>query len=193
MFARLFLPLLSTLALVLALAFPASSSENDELAAQARDLSKSFGGQLKAQLQQGMKQGGPLVALDVCNVQAPAIAQAVGDTAGWKVGRTSMKARNEDNRPDMWELTTLLEFEKQKELGNDLTTLESYAIVETDDGRVFRYMKAIPTGDVCLACHGDNVPENVLAKIHQLYPADQALGFKAGDIRGAFTLSKQLD
>ena len=187
MFARLLLPLL------LALAFPASSSENNELTAQARDLSKSFGGQLKAHLQQGMKQGGPLAALDVCNVQAPAIAQAVGNTTGWKVGRTSMKTRNEINRPDMWELTTLLEFEKQKELGNDLPTMESYTIIETGKGRVFRYMKAIPTGDVCLACHGDNVAKDVLAKIHELYPADQALGYKAGDIRGAFTLSKQLD
>ena len=187
MFARLLLPLL------LVLAFPATGDESDEFAAQARDLSKSFGGQLKQQLQQGMKQGGPLTALDVCKVQAPAIAQSVGDTAGWNVARTSMKARNEDNRPDMWELTTMLEFEKQKELGNDITKMESYAIVNTDNGRVFRYMKAIPTGGVCLACHGDNVQEDVLDKIHALYPADQALGFKVGDIRGAFTLSKQLD
>ena len=140
-----------------------------------------------------MKQGGPLVALDVCNVQAPAIAQAVGDTAGWKVGRTSMKARNEDNRPDMWELTAMLDFEKRREAGDDLTKMESYAIVEADKGRVFRYMKAIPTGGVCLSCHGESVAEEVLDKIHELYPADQALGFKAGDIRGAFTLSKQLD
>lgn len=187
MFARLLLPLL------LVLAFPVSSAENDELAAQARNLSKSYGGQLKQHLQQGMKQGGPLTALDVCNVQAPAIAQAVGDAASWKVARTSMKARNEGNRPDMWELNTMLEFEKQKELGNDLTKMESYAVVDTDNGRVFRYMKAIPTGGVCLACHGDNVQEEVLDKIHALYPADQALGFKVGDIRGAFTLSKQLD
>ena len=187
MFARLLLPLL------LVLAYPASASENEELAAQARELSKSFGGQLKQHLQQGMKQGGPLVALDVCNIQAPAIAQAVGDTAGWKVARTSMKARNEDNRPDMWELTTMLDFEKQKELGNDLKKMESYAVVETDNGRVFRYMKAIPTGGVCLACHGESVQQEVLDKIHELYPADQALGFSVGDIRGAFSLRKKLD
>ena len=182
-----------TFPLLLALALPAAGNENDALATEARELSKSFGGQLKQHLQQGMKQGGPLVALDVCNVQAPTIAQAVGDTAGWKVGRTSMKARNEDNRPDMWELTTMLEFEKQKEQGNDIGKLESYEVVDTDNGRVFRYMKAIPTGGVCLACHGENVQQEVLDKIHELYPADQALGFIAGDIRGAFSLSKTLD
>lgn len=182
-----------TLPLLLALALPATGSDNDALVAEARNLSKSFGGQLKQQLQQGMKQGGPLAALDVCNVQAPGIAQAVGDAAGWQVRRTSMKARNEDNRPDMWELTTMLEFEKQKELGGDIRKMESYTVVDTDNGRVYRYMKAIPTGGVCLTCHGDSVSEEVLENIHELYPADQALGFKAGDIRGAFTLSKQLD
>jgi len=182
-----------TFPLLLALALPATGNENEVLAAEARGLSKSFGGQLKQHLQEGMKQGGPLVALDVCNTQAPAIAQSVGDASGWQVRRTSMKARNEDNRPDMWELTTLLEFEKQKEQGNDISKMESYAVVDTDDGRVFRYMKAIPTGGVCLACHGENVQGEVLDKIHELYPADQALGFNAGDIRGAFTLSKNLD
>ncbi|MGO9473894.1 MAG: DUF3365 domain-containing protein [Rhodomicrobium sp.] len=28
------------------------------------------------------------------------------------------------------------------------------------------------------------------AKLAELYPNDQAIGFKVGDIRGAFTLSK---
>ena len=30
------------------------------------------------------------------------------------------------------------------------------------------------------------------AKLAELYPADRATGFQAGDIRGAFTLSKPL-
>jgi len=181
------------LPLILTLSSPAISSEADKLADEARGMAKQFGGQLKQHLQQGMKEGGPLLAMDVCNVQAPAIATAVGDTAGWKVGRTSLKARRVENRPDRWELMALLEFEKQKEAGQDFVSMESYAVVENAEGRVFRYMKAIPTGGVCLSCHGDNVQGEVLNKIQELYPDDQALGFKVGDLRGAFTLSKKLD
>jgi len=184
---------LLALSLFLALSSPAISSETDDLAAEARGLAKELGGQLKQHLQAGMKGGGPLVAMDICNVQAPAIANAVGGSTGWKVGRTSLKARSEGNRPDEWEILALLDFEKAKDAGKDISKMENYTVVESANGRVFRYMKAIPTANVCLACHGETIKPEVLAKINQLYPMDQAVGFEAGDIRGAFTLSKKLD
>lgn len=184
---------LLALSLFLVLSSPAISSETDDLATEARGLAKAFGGQLKQQLQAGMKGGGPLVAMDICNAQAPAIATAVGGSTGWKVGRSSLKARSENNRPDEWEMLAMLDFEKQKSTGQNMAAMENYAVIENSNGRIFRYMKAIPTAEVCLACHGENVKSEVLAKINQLYPMDQALGFKAGDIRGAFTLSKKLD
>ena len=52
-------------------------------------------------------------------------------------------------------------------------------------------MKAIPTGEVCLKCHGSNVAPDVKAAIGELYPEDQATGFKAGELRGAFSVSKK--
>ncbi|MFT6919058.1 MAG: hypothetical protein ACJA2G_001693 [Cognaticolwellia sp.] len=55
---------------------------------------------------------------------------------------------------------------------------------------VLRYMKAIPTGGLCLACHGSKLADDVSSKVNELYPNDQATGFKLGDIRGAFTLQK---
>jgi hypothetical protein len=33
----------------------------------------------------------------------------------------------------------------------------------------------------------------VSQKLQQLYPQDQATGFKIGDIRGAFTISRKID
>lgn len=187
--------MLKSLVLPFLLVFSSSvlSSETDDLAAEARGLSKALGGQLKQHLQAGMKQGGPLLAMDICNVQAPVIASSVGAGTGWKVGRASLKARQENNRPDEWEILTLLEFEKRRDAGKDLATMEHYAVIKNNDSRVFRYMKAIPTAEVCLACHGESIKPEVLAKIDQLYPMDQAVGFKAGEIRGAFSLSKKLD
>ena len=65
--------------------------------------------------------------------------------------------------------------------------------IEDDQGqKTFRYMKAIPTGSLCLACHGDKLDPEVDAKLKALYPNDTARGFKEGDLRGAFTIAKPL-
>jgi hypothetical protein len=53
-------------------------------------------------------------------------------------------------------------------------------------------MKAIPTGEVCQTCHGVEIAPPVSAKIRELYPQDQAIGFKTGDLRGAFTITQSL-
>nr|VFK61436.1 MAG: Protein of unknown function (DUF3365) [Candidatus Kentron sp. UNK]VFK69117.1 MAG: Protein of unknown function (DUF3365) [Candidatus Kentron sp. UNK] len=59
--------------------------------------------------------------------------------------------------------------------------------MEKDGVRVFRYMKAIPTLEVCTLCHGASLSPDVVTKLDELYPEDQARGFKVGDIRGAFS------
>ena len=51
-------------------------------------------------------------------------------------------------------------------------------------------MKAIPTAEACLACHGHAVESELAALIDQYYPEDQARGFEVGDLRGAFTLRR---
>ena len=47
-------------------------------------------------------------------------------------------------------------------------------------------MKAIPTGGLCLQCHGEVLDPAVAGKIAELYPDDQATGFIDGDLRGVF-------
>ncbi len=54
-------------------------------------------------------------------------------------------------------------------------------------------MKAIPTGGVCLSCHGQRISQPVEAKLERLYPNDRARGYELGDIRGAFTITQPLD
>ncbi len=53
-------------------------------------------------------------------------------------------------------------------------------------------MKAVPTGKVCLSCHGETVAPEVEQKLAELYPDDKARGYKEGDIRGAFVVVKPL-
>ena len=68
-----------------------------------------------------------------------------------------------------------------------------YAEVVAEGGKqYFRYMKAIPTGELCLKCHGAEIEPGVKAKLDELYPNDKARGFKLGDIRGAFTIKQPM-
>jgi hypothetical protein len=53
-------------------------------------------------------------------------------------------------------------------------------------------MKAIGTTSPCLNCHGSALKPEVAAKVKELYPEDQAVGFASGQLRGAFTLSRPL-
>lgn len=159
---------------------------------QSRGTVKAFFTELKGELVAGMKAGGPANAISVCNVKAPGIAEKHSRNNGWDVGRTSLKFRNPNNAPDAWEKAVLEKFEQRKAAGEDLAKMEYYEVVESDGKKSFRYMKAIPTGEVCLKCHGSNIAAPVVQRLDELYPGDKARGYSLGDIRGAFTITQPM-
>lgn len=167
-----------------------SSAQEEKLSEEADKITQEFGQSLKLELVKGMSSGGAINAISVCYEKAPEIADSLSKDSGWKVARTSLKARNDNNKPDDWEKSVLIEFEKLKESGWEITSLSFSEIIGQDGNKVFRFMKAIPTDAVCLTCHGSNIKEDVAEKIQELYPGDLATGFKQGDIRGAFSLKK---
>jgi len=184
----LLIPLLATLGSSIANA----ETTNKERALQSKLVVKEFMGQLKGELQTAMKTGGPVNAINVCKEQAPVIAQNLSDKHGWKVARTSLKVRNPANAPDAWETSILKSFENRKLKGEKVKPMAHFETVKTAEGESFRFMKAIPTGKVCLACHGENINDSVAAKLKTSYPNDKATGFKAGDIRGAFSITQPI-
>jgi hypothetical protein len=172
----------------------ADSVDVEQRAQASREAVQAFFGDLKGRLKAALGEGGPVHAIDVCSVQAPQIAARVSEEAGWEVGRTSLKTRNPANRPDDWERSVLERFEARKAAGEDPAQMEHYEMVATDGGKSFRYMKAIPAAEKpCLACHGSDIAPAVAAKLDALYPTDQARGYQAGDIRGAFTIIQPLN
>jgi hypothetical protein len=63
-------------------------------------------------------------------------------------------------------------------------------VVVKGEAGAFRCTKAIPTAaEPCLMCHGSGLDPALKAEIERLYPDDQATGFKAGERRGAFTVT----
>jgi len=182
--------ILTTAVLAATMTLPAMAG-NQENIMEARKIIKQFATQLKGELKKAMKEGGPVNAISVCKDKAPKIADDISASSGWYVARTSLKPRATANNPLPWERKIMTEFEAKKSAGADPKTLDYSDVVEEDGKKVFRYMKAIPTGKVCLNCHGgDNVKPEVVMRLKSLYPSDQARGFKEGDIRGAFVLKK---
>lgn len=173
---------------------PVSSPEQNMLG-DARKLSGEFVQKLGGILKQQLESAGTESALSVCKEVAPAMsAQYSNDSR--IVKRVSLKPRNGVlGVPDAWEADQLKQFEMTAAAGKPAAEIETHAVTSEKDGRWFRYMKAIPTQAMCLQCHGgpDNIKPNVQALLKQLYPNDSAVGYKAGDIRGAISVKEKLD
>ncbi len=167
-------------------------AQNDvkERTEAARAVATEFGKTLIGELQKAIAAGGPVNAIGVCKIIAPKIAADMSAEKKMTIGRTSLKLRQPNNKPDAWELRQLRSFEQRKAAGENPANIEFGEYVNTGGKTVFRYMKAIPTGAICLNCHGGALAPDVTAKLKQLYPQDAATGFKVGDLRGAFTITE---
>ncbi|MHB1045809.1 MAG: Tll0287-like domain-containing protein [Thermoanaerobaculia bacterium] len=177
------------------LALPLTAAEPpapEALASQARGLAGNLMLSLQGELFAAIKSGGPVKALEVCRSRAPEIATATAMGTPWRIARTSSRVRNGANAPDEWEARKLEEFATRLSAGEELGALEAWEVVEVAGRPAFRYMKAIGTASPCLTCHGSALKPEIASKVRELYPDDRAVGFAAGDLRGAFTLSRPL-
>lgn len=188
-------PVLPAAAMAALLAFtPAKADEKEALVAEGQGLIKQFATELQGELKAALQAGGAPNAIGVCNEKAPQIAGRVSEQSGWSVGRSSHKLRNPDNAPDSFTAAALEEFLARIEKGEKAEDLAKAAITEEGGKRVFHLVKAIPTGEVCVTCHGGaDVAQPVVDLLAELYPEDQARGFSVGDMRGVFTLSRAID
>ncbi|MDH5766256.1 MAG: DUF3365 domain-containing protein [Gammaproteobacteria bacterium] len=170
-----------------------TDSEKQALVAEGKKIFMEFANNLVGHVKGGLKSGGPVKTIEICNRVAPAVAAELSIKHGVELARTSLKLRNPDNAPDAWEKNVLIKFEERKAAGEDIQKLAYNEIIIEDGKAYFRMMKAIPTAEKpCLMCHGEKARQDIDSKLSELYPEDKARGYKTGDIRGAFTLKKAL-
>lgn len=168
------------------------ASDPPEWVESSRRAASDLAAALQIELQQAIREGGPVQGIETCRIRAPEIAAARSDDYV-TVGRTALRVRNPENAPDSWEFEVLEDFERRIRAGEDPSTLEAWTRVEMDQRSVGRWMKAIPTQALCLTCHGDSLAPELRAAIEATYPDDQATGFKLGELRGAFSVDVELD
>ena len=105
---------------------------------------------------------------------------------GHKLKQTSLKLRNLNNKPDEWEKSVLKKFE--------LSIYPKGAgygeFLETDNKKVYRYMKPIYVEKACLRCHAsrDETRPEIRKFLEKKYPYDHAFGYKEGDVRGGISI-----
>lgn len=173
----------------------ASPLAYDELIDAAREATQRLTQQLAGELRREYEMSGTVRSVAVCKYLAPELSSAISRESGAQVRRVSLRVRNPAlGSPDAWEQTVLLDFERRLSLGEAVDKIEYSEIVKEPLGSSFRYMKAIPTSQSCIACHGpgEGMTPTISAQIAAEYPFDKATGHKVGSIRGAVSYKKPL-
>ncbi|WP_299707425.1 DUF3365 domain-containing protein [uncultured Pontibacter sp.] len=165
-----------------------SEEQLEQYRQQGRTIAKTSFDTLSHNLMRAMKEGGPLNALQFCNVEAYPLTDSLSAQFDAHIRRTSLQYRNPENKPDAQEEALLSTFASWKEQGRDLSQTDT--LVMLDEGQVL-FAKPILLQPQCQACHGvpgEALTRELQAEIQKLYPEDRATGFKPGDLRGMWAI-----
>lgn len=162
---------------------------------QARAAATELLQKTRGELTREMEVSGPQRSVILCKYSAPEITTSISRRTGFRVSRVSLRPRNPAlGAADVWEQKGLLAFEARAGRGEKPDAMEFYEVVSEPQGRFLRYLRAIPMGPNCLACHGppEAISPAVLSVIHSEYPLDRAVGYRLGQVRGAVTVKVPL-
>jgi len=149
-------------------------------AAKADEAIRALRDRLQARVKAELAEGGPVKAVEVCRVEAPAIAAELASAHGVEVGRTSTRLRNPGNAARPWVKPVLASTAGAK--------VGQAGPLVFDLGDRVGVLRPIGVAGACLHCHGaaDRLAPGVAAALAAGYPADQATGYAEGDLRGYF-------
>jgi len=155
----------------------------------ARQAADGLAQRIRGVLSNEMARGGLAGAVDACSRKAQEETRAFAAENKIDIRRVSLKARNPADQPDGWEQAQLEKMEADARAGKPLTA-EVIATVTEGGKKIHRYMKPITVQAMCLSCHGveNQIPGEVRKVLQSKYTKDTATGYKAGDLRGAFSV-----
>jgi hypothetical protein len=156
----------------------------------SRTATKALSVTVRTMLARHLAAGGPVGAIPICADSAQLVGDRIQQQHGLSIRRVSQKWRNARDIPDSFETAQLAKLSALHAGGALIDTLELFGVVVEDSVRVFRYMKPILVGELCLSCHGERATMKDLVNdaIRVRYPDDKAVGYKAGDLRGAVSV-----
>jgi hypothetical protein len=156
----------------------------------SRTATKNLFLTVRSMLAKQLAVGGPVGAIHICADSAQLVSERIQNQDNLSIRRVSEKWRNSKDIPDAFETVELKKLAVLRNKGKLSDTLEVYSVVTEDSTRVFRYMKPILVGEMCLSCHGERgkMKDLVNEAIRLRYPNDKAVDYKAGELRGAISV-----
>jgi len=162
-------------------------TNNSVILNEAKNLLKETAKQYKNTLIQGLQYNNLEKALKYCNKEVEQLVSKDNEK-GFTIKRVSLRPRNNNNYPNIYEKEILEKFNKLSLEDNKDLVLEHSEIIKDENNNKFVYVKAIRIKEVCLNCHGSNISSDLKKEIQKLYPDDKAINYKLNDIRGAFVM-----
>ena len=158
---------------------------------EAKILLKETAKQYKNTLIQGLQHNNLKKALKYCNKEVEQLVSKDNEKV-FDIKRVSLRPRNKNNFPNLYEKDILEKFSKISSIDNKDLALEYSDIIKDENNNKFVYVKAIRIKEVCLNCHGSNINDDFKKEIQKLYPDDKAINYKLNDIRGAFVMYRNI-
>ena len=173
----------------------AGAPAEEEARRRADEASEALVQEHMPRLGAALNQGGPSEGIRVCSEIAQTTTREIGSARSLVLKRTSLRTRNTANAPDAYERRWLEQAQATHDRGEVVGA--TYEVVETPNGsRELRHLRPIPfPGGICSGCHGpiEKLSAEVRALLAERYPDDRAVGFEAGDLRGAISVRVALD
>lgn len=169
----------------------ALSPEHRQLAvARGQAVVAETFGLLSSNLLGAIQTGGISNALPFCSAAAKPLASSVATRRGVLIRRFTHKPRNPAGRADAVEAEVLNGFESLMAASGTTNPPPPWA-TNLVAGQATFFAPIVLNRELCLKCHGDpdkDIAPGDLAIIRRLYPADEATGFRLGQLRGAWRI-----
>jgi len=149
-------------------------------------IAKSTFKAFKSKIDKVAAEGGLPAVVNFCHDNALKLSDSMGKAHHVIIKRTSHKLRNAANKPDIDDEAVLNEYLKLQEEQKPMEPV----VLKDSEGYVHFYAP-IKLKEACLKCHGTpgkEIPESIYKLIKEKYPNDQAVNFKAGELRGIWDI-----
>lgn len=152
---------------------------------RATNLARATKGVLGKNLMAALKVGGTGHAVPFCNERAIPLTDSLSKALGAEIRRVSDRPRNPSNRAEGMAAAYLVEGHQKIAAGEPVEPV-LYEI----DGRHTAFVPIL-TNDMCLQCHGPiggSLTDDTHRLILDRYPDDEATGYAANELRGAWVV-----
>lgn len=159
--------------------------DESQLLEKGRSISMKAQKLLASNLIQTINSKGTEQALKFCSEKAVPLTDSIAKSLDAYVKRVSDKTRNPANKANEVELAYI---KKNKQNLLEGKSIDPELII-SDEKIIGLY--PIVTNGICLQCHGQpnvDITPSTLAIIDQIYPQDQAKGYKTAELRGIWVI-----